>query len=147
MSQTSNASDVVARAELFDGLPREAVDAIARLTELQSLEEGDEVYGLGDPASAVYIVKSGRVRFSLGVGNRASAQTILEAGSAFGWAALIGESPRRVATATCLEDSVLLAIDGKRLTAYFDGDTASGYRVMRRLADRISRDLLSALTT
>ncbi|MCB1520775.1 MAG: Crp/Fnr family transcriptional regulator [Hyphomicrobiaceae bacterium] len=147
MSVASGAVEVLKKASLFEGLQPNAVAAIAGMATELTLEEGDDVYTLGDEASAVYVVTSGRIRFSLGVGNRASAaHSIMEAGQAFGWAALIGDEPRRVATATCLEDTTLLAIDGKKLTAYFETDTASGYAVMRRLADRISRDLLSALT-
>ncbi len=147
MSDTSKAVEVLGRSSLFVGLKLDAIAAIAALAREVRLEEGDDVYRLGDPATAVYVVVSGRVRFSLGVGNRAGAHTVMEAGEAFGWAALLGNEPRRVATATCLEDSVLLSLDGSALTALFERDTATGFTVMRRLADRISRDLLSALTT
>ncbi|MCZ7598508.1 MAG: hypothetical protein M5U09_13405 [Gammaproteobacteria bacterium] len=51
----------------------------------------------------------------------------------FGWAALVDERPRRVATASCLEPTVLLAIDGRRLLEILEQDTASGFTVMRRL--------------
>ena len=37
-------------------------------------------------------------------------------------------------------------LTGKK-TKYFETDTASGYAVMRQIADRISRDLLAALST
>ena len=147
MIDEGEAQKVLATASLFGGLSGEAIASIAKLSETKNFEEGDDVYALGDPASAVYVVVSGRVRFSLGVGNRASPHSIMEAGETFGWAALTGEQPRRVATATCLEDTTVLALDGKALTDYFTTDTASGYAVMRQLADRISRDLLSALTT
>lgn len=148
MIDTSKAQTVLREASLFKGLKPEAITALAGIADQLRFEEGDDIYRLGDSALHVYVVVSGRVRFSLGVGNRASsANTIMKSGDAFGWAALIGEEPRRVATATCLEDTTVLAISGNALTKYFSTDTASGYSVMRQLADRISRDLLSALTT
>lgn len=147
MIDATEAQKVLANASLFKGLSSDAIASIAKIAQTKNYEEGDDVYKLGDAASAVYVVVSGRVRFSLGVGNRASPHSIMEAGETFGWAALTGEEPRRVATATCLEDTTVLAIGGGDLTAYFTTDTASGYAVMRQLADRISRDLLSALTT
>jgi CRP-like cAMP-binding protein len=147
MIDATEAQKVLAKASLFAGLSNEALASIAKIAQTKNYEEGDDVYKLGDPASDVYVVVSGRVRFSLGVGNRASPHSIMEAGETFGWAALTGEEPRRVATATCLEDTTVLSMEGTALTEYFDTDTASGYAVMRQLADRISRDLLSALTT
>lgn len=148
MIDAAEAQKVLEKAELFSGLSNDLIAAIAKLAKTKNYEEGDDVYKLGDAADAVFVVVSGRVRFSLGVGNRAStAQSIMEAGETFGWAALTGEAPRRVATASCLEDTTMLEISGSDLTGYFETDTASGYAVMRKLADRISRDLLSALTT
>ncbi|MCB1503944.1 MAG: Crp/Fnr family transcriptional regulator [Hyphomicrobiaceae bacterium] len=148
MIDASEAQKVLRKASLFGGLNEAAIASIANFAQTKNYEEGDEIYTLGDAALSVYVVVSGRVRFSIGVGNRASAaQSIMEAGETFGWAALTGEEPRRVATASCLEDTTVLTIDGTALTRYFETDTASGYAVMRQLADRISRDLLAALTT
>jgi CRP-like cAMP-binding protein len=148
MVDTMKAQSVLSGASLFKGLKPEAIAALAEMADQLRFEEGDDIYRLGDSALHVYVIVSGSVRFSLGVGNRASsANSIMEAGETFGWAALIGEEPRRVATASCLDDTIVLAISGNALTRYFSTDTASGYAVMRKLADRISRDLLSALTT
>lgn len=148
MIDANEAKKVLAAASMFGGLQETAIASIAKLAETRNYEEGDAIYTLGDPALAVYVVVSGRVRFSIGVGNRAStAHSVMQSGETFGWAALTGKDPRRVATASCLEDTTLLAINGDALTKYFETDTASGYAVMRQIADRISRDLLAALST
>lgn len=139
--------DLLAKAELFQDLPQEVLAAVAELAEARSLEEGDAVYALGDDADDLFLLCSGRVRFTLGVGNRPdSAGSIMTPTSVLGWAALLDEQPRRVATAVCLEDSELYVISGRALLQVFERDQASGYQVMRRLATMITRDFMSDLS-
>jgi CRP-like cAMP-binding protein len=98
---------------------------------------------MGDAADSAFVVATGRVRFTLGVGNRpGSGGSIMTSRMTFGWAALVDEHPRRVATASCLEPSLLLAIDGRRLLSILEQDTTAGFLVMRRLAAMIARNFL-----
>ena len=142
-----SATDRLAKAELFQDLSQEALALIAGLAQVARLEEGDTVYDLGDDANDLYLLHEGRVRFSLGVANRpGAAGSIIMPGTIFGWAALLEEQPRRVATAVCLEDSELYVIPGQALLAMFERDQTAGYQVMRRLATMISRDFMSVLS-
>lgn len=134
-------------ADLFHDLSDKTLKMIAGFTTTKSLEEGDHVYQLGDDADDLYLLISGRVRFSIGVGNRPGARgSLIVPGNVFGWAALLQEQPRRVATATCLEDSVLYVLPGQKLLNLFDKEKAAGYVVMRRLATMIARDFFAALS-
>jgi toluene monooxygenase system ferredoxin subunit len=140
--------DALRNTELFQDLSDETLRAIADLAKVASYEDGDSVYELGDDADDLYLVDSGRVRFSLGVGNRPDASgSVMAAGIIFGWAALLEAQPRRLATATCLESSRLLAINGRALLQIFDRDTAAGYTVMRRLAAMIARNFMETLSS
>ncbi len=133
---------------LLRGVPDATLARIAALAQRMTFDEGDTVYALGDDARELFFVVRGRVRFSMGVGDRKAASgSIMTTGDGFGWAALLENSPRRVATASCLEDSTLLAVDGRKILDVFESDTRSGFIVMRRLAENISRDLLSVLAT
>lgn len=132
--------------ELFADLSDRTIAAIAALARRESFEEGDKIYELGDDALDMYLVDSGRVRFSIGVGNRDGELSIMTKGRAFGWAALLEQQPRRVATAVCLENCVLYVIPAKALLELLDRDVAAGYRVMRRLATMIARDFMSVLS-
>jgi CRP-like cAMP-binding protein len=117
--------------------------ALARIARRVHCEEGDILYNIGDPARDVFVMVSGRVRFTIGVGNRPeSGASIFSAGDTIGWAALLEDQPRRIATAVCLEDSDLLALDGAQLLSIFDSQPDAGYLVMRRLAKWIARDFL-----
>jgi CRP-like cAMP-binding protein len=133
----------LSRAELFQGVEQETLEEIARASKIQEYEEGDVLYRLGDDAEDVYVLVSGRVRFTLGVGNRGQTSgSIMSGRMVFGWAALVDDQPRRVATAECLEDSVVLAISGEGLKAALERHTPSGFLVMRRLAAMIARNFM-----
>ena len=147
----SDQADIIAllkRSSIFGQVAEATFDDIAAITEHKTLDEGDPVYQLGDDALDVFVVENGRVRFTLGVGNRAgSSASIMTEGQVFGWAALVEDQPRRLATATCLERSSVLAINGEDLLKIFDRDTAAGYSVMRRLAAMIARNFMEVLSS
>ena len=139
-------AQILAQAPVFAGVEQPALAAVAALAERLAYQEGDAVYGLGDEAEKVYLVESGRVRFTMGVGNRPGAgQSVIAEGQIFGWAALVEDQPRRLATAVCLEDTSVLALDGRRLLELFDAHPAAGYLLMRRLAAMIANDLIEML--
>ena len=137
--------DLLRKAPLFAGVSESALAEIARATREEKFDEGDRVYEFGDDAAAIYLVVAGRVRFSIGVGNRAGTDSVMGPGQVFGWAALIDENPRRVATADCLEPCTIYVLPAQALLGIFDRDRASGYLVMRRLAGLIARDFMSVL--
>ena len=142
---TQAIKDLLAKSSLFAGVSPATLAEIARAARAEELDEGDRVYELGDDASDIYLVATGRVRFSLGVGNRAGTDSIIGPAQVFGWAALIDERPRRVATASCLEPCTIYVLPAKALLGVFDRDRDSGYLVMRRLAGLIARDFMSVL--
>ncbi|OHC80774.1 MAG: hypothetical protein A3G73_04585 [Rhodospirillales bacterium RIFCSPLOWO2_12_FULL_67_15] len=142
---TQAIEDLLRKAPLFAGVSESALAEIARATREEKFDEGDRVYEFGDDAAAIYLVVAGRVRFSIGVGNRAGTDSVMGPGQVFGWAALIDENPRRVATADCLEPCAIYVLPAQALLGIFDRDRASGYLVMRRLAGLIARDFMSVL--
>lgn len=143
MTELPDKTEVLANAELFARVEERTLGKIAGISEFRRYEEGDSVYQMGDKADHAFVVVSGRVRFTLGVGNRpGGGGAIMTSRTTFGWAALVDEHPRRVATASCLEPTVLLAIDGRRLLSILEKETTSGFLVMRRLASMIARNFL-----
>ena len=133
--------------DLFQDLSDQALEAITGFAAPVTFEEGDSFYQLGDDANDLYFLESGRVRFSIGVGNRPDGSgSLILPGKLFGWAALLQEQPRRVATASCLEDSKVYVIPREKLLELFDQDHAAGYQVMRRLATTIAGDFVSVLS-
>ncbi len=64
----------------------------------------------------------------------------------FGWAGMVDEAPRRVATAVCLEPSRVIATNGAEIIKILEQDTAAGFLVMRRLAAMVARSFMEIPT-
>lgn len=128
---------------VLEGVPPATLAAIERIARPLAFEDGDVVYQLGDPARDIYVVVAGRLRFSIGVGNRPDGSgSVMKPGDLLGWAALIEDQPRRIATATCLEDTALIAIDGGQLLRILEAEPRAGYQVMRRLCKMIAQSFM-----
>jgi CRP-like cAMP-binding protein len=137
------AGDVLGSTEIMRGIGSSTLKAIAAAAMLKMVEEGETLYSVGDPVRSVYVVAAGRLRFILGGDGRPAAQgTIIRAGDILGWAALLGDQPRRIATVMALEECRLLEIEGEALLGILDRDPRSGYLVMQRLARMITQSFL-----
>jgi toluene monooxygenase system ferredoxin subunit len=131
--------------EIFNGLPAPTLQKLAELARRETHEQGSVLYGPGDPADDFLVLDSGRVEFLVGRGDRASQSGfMLKKGEVFGWAALLDGHPQRIATATCMEPSTLLRINGKEALKMLESDPAAGFLVMRRLSSMIARYLASS---
>jgi CRP-like cAMP-binding protein len=138
-----DALEVLRATEILRGISSATLQRIADVAKPQSIDEGETLYSVGDPARSAYVVAAGRVRFILGGDGRPAAQgTVVPAGDILGWAALLGNQPRRIATVVALEDCRLLDIDGEALLRILDQDPRAGYLVMQRLAKMITQSFL-----
>jgi toluene monooxygenase system ferredoxin subunit len=132
-------------AELFAGVGEKTLAALTALAKREEFDAGSRLYNFGDPADDFFVLEAGRVEFLIGRDERVSpAGFMLRKGEAFGWAALLENQPRRIARATCLEQSQLWRINGKQALQVLEGDPAAGYMVMHRLASLIARYLPSS---
>jgi CRP-like cAMP-binding protein len=136
-------ADVLGSTEILRGIGNSTLKAIAAAAMQKMVEEGETLYSVGDPVRSVYVVAAGRLRFILGGDGRPAAQgTIIRAGDILGWAALLGDQPRRIATVMALEECRLLEIEGEALLGILERDPRSGYLVMLRLARMITQSFL-----
>jgi CRP-like cAMP-binding protein len=135
--------EILRATDILRGAAQATLDKLAAVAKPLAVDEGDTLYAVGDPARSAYVVASGRLRFILGGDGRPAAQgTIIPAGDILGWAALLGDQPRRIATVIALEKCRLLDIDGEALLAILDEDPRAGYLVMQRLARMITQSFL-----
>jgi CRP-like cAMP-binding protein len=134
---------ILRSTEILHGAADPTIRKIAAVAKPQNVEEGDTLYSVGDPARSAYVVAAGRLRFILGGDGRPAAQgTIIPAGDILGWAALLGNQPRRIATVVALERCRLLDIDGEALLRILEQDPRAGFLVMQRLARMITQSFL-----
>ena len=118
MSSTTVESDnfqILRSTDILSGVSEPTIEKIASAAKPQMVEEGETLYSVGDPARCAYVVAAGRLRFILGGDGRPAEQgTIIPAGDILGWAALLGNQPRRIATVIALENVGCLTSMAKR---------------------------------
>jgi CRP-like cAMP-binding protein len=135
--------EILRSTGILRGVSHPTIDRIAAIAKPLTVDEGEMLYSVGDPARSAYVVASGRLRFSLGGDGRPSAGgTIIAAGDILGWAALLGNQPRRIATVIALEPCRLLDIEGEALLQILEQEPRAGYLVMQRLAKMITQSFL-----
>jgi CRP-like cAMP-binding protein len=130
----------LANNSLFEGLPDDALTAIADLCHEESLASGTTICGEGRPADRVYLLQEGTVGLSVSLTSRPAPLTISmlkSPGQAFGWSAVVG-SGYYTASAQAVTDVRIIAVDGHALTAYLEQNPAVGYEVMKRVAQVVS---------
>lgn len=105
---------------------------------------GDVLFHQGDAAETFYVVREGGVQVGVPAINGPALEVqILGAGEVLGWSWLIAPFKWSF-DGTALEDSALLAFDGKALLQECEKDPALGYAVMKIFAALMSQRLQAA---
>jgi CRP/FNR family cyclic AMP-dependent transcriptional regulator len=120
---------------LFRGLDLEQLAALYRISEMEAVLEGDQIFAEGDPARLLYVLIEGAVRISITTPSGGEeALAILQPGDSFGEMGLIDAEPRpRSAHAIAHRPSTVLTIDHRQLHALLERDHAIGFVVMQNL--------------
>lgn len=133
---------ILSQTDFFQGLTPGHIDSVAAVSKMQQFAGGRPVYRIGEPAKAVYVLVDGTVRLTIGFGGRnAKAGDIVRRGDVFGWAALTPGCNQRIATASCLSQCDILAVDGVGLMNLMERDHTLGYRLMTQLTRLITGTL------
>lgn len=122
---------------IFDGLTPEEAHSILERCETVKIKKGERAFEAGEPAEALFLVRSGRieVRFKV-VYLNATMDAPLDyvgAGDAFGWSALIPPHTYTL-SAIATEDSELLRIKRSDLQECCERNPRVGYGVMKNIA-------------
>ncbi len=138
--------DVLVRSEIFAGLEGATLDRVTALANVERLASGAHPFALGEEAERVYVVLSGRVDLCLPLSVRGQvAEVTVESkgpGGAFGWSAFVKPYRFRL-SARAAEPSEVAAFPRIALERLFADDAASGYVVLTRIAEVVSRRLLT----
>jgi CRP-like cAMP-binding protein len=130
----------LASVGLFEGVPADALAAIADLCHEKSFDAGTIICAEGHSADLIYLLQGGTVGLFVSPTSRPTPLTVslLETpGQAFGWSALVG-SGFYTAAAQAVTDVRAVGLDGRALVAYLEQDPAAGYVVMKRVAQVVS---------
>ena len=142
LADAATPGGILSQTDFFQGLTPSQIGLVAAVSELQQFESGHQVYRIGEPAKAVYVLVDGTVGMAVGFGGRnAKTGDIVRRGDVFGWAALTPGSNQRIASATCLSPCNIVAVDGVALMNLMEQDHTLGYRLVTQLTRLITGTL------
>ncbi len=137
MSDTTSPSSFLAR---LSPATREAILSLAQTYHFKS---GDTIFREGDPATMLYIVKSGRVAIEIHIPSKGK-QTILTAGpgETFSWSALV-EPQIETASARATEETEVLGMKSGALMDLFQDHCRVGFETYHALSVVITMRLVA----
>jgi CRP-like cAMP-binding protein len=131
--------DVLARSGIFQGVDRDAADALAKEMETVDAWKGEVVFSEGEPGDSLYIVLTGKIK----VGRRAhdGRQTLI---AVMGPSDMVGELSLfdpgpRTATATAVVDTRLARLRRQALRPWLTNRPEIAEHLLRVLARRLRR--------
>lgn len=127
--------DLLRTMDIFENLPAEDLDSIARLLRERHLAEGEVLFRQGDPGDAMFIVTGGTIRlWSADPAGGESTLARLSDGQFFGEMALLTGAPR-ASTASAETESRVLVLQRDD----FDQVLASNAPIMREMLKVVSQ--------
>jgi MFS family permease len=136
---------VFAGLSLFEGAQRQSLEILARTLTKQRASAGETVIREGEPADALYVVRSGEldVVARRGENQEESVVNRMEAGDYFGEIGLIQKTPR-TATVRALTDCELLRIPGDDFLAVINQTPGMSATLLDGIVGRLARTAPSA---
>jgi len=141
-------TEALRTCELLEGLSEEELQKIAGVGHEERREGGCVIFAEGSEATTLYILQEGKVRLEYQICPqpdfcREIAIALDRRGQVFGWSALV--RPRRLtATARCVGEVTLMAIEGSDLNDIMEKNSHIGFVVMKNLAEVIASRLREA---
>lgn len=133
-------TSLLSKVDLFSELDHEEMAQVAGVVQLRTLDKDTTIFNAGDPADAVYVVATGKVKIVVtSTDGRDFILTILGAGQVFGEMALLESAPRSAAVITASRVEIL-TIHRKD----FHSLLASAPSISRKLLAILSRRLRRA---
>jgi CRP-like cAMP-binding protein len=136
---TDRVRELLSSVELFAEMNDSELDELTGLAQVRKLEKDTTVFHAGDPADAVFVVASGRVKVVITSSDgKEFILTVLGPGQVFGEMALLESAPRSasVVTLSAVEVLVMSRADFQRL---LDSNPRISQRLMAILSRRLRR--------
>jgi toluene monooxygenase system ferredoxin subunit len=132
--------ETIAQSPMFNNILAEKMRKFAELAEEVTCTKNSTLFEEGAPADKLYILLRGKMIIKLQIASHPEQICIgvlTHPGQLVGWSGFLTEN-RYTATATCQEDSRLLAFDGAAFMRILEADPVTGFTVMRHISEVIS---------
>ncbi|HSN57311.1 MAG TPA: Crp/Fnr family transcriptional regulator [Candidatus Sulfomarinibacteraceae bacterium] len=131
--------ELLTGVELFSELADNELDDLAGLAQVKKIGKDVTIFHAGDPADAVYVVASGRVKVVITSSDgKEFILTVLGAGQVFGEMALLESAPRSASVVT-LSAVELLAINRADFQRLIDSNPRISHQLLAILSRRLRR--------
>lgn len=124
--------------ELFSGLTRQELEQIATITVAVTYNRGEVIFQQGDFSRDFYIVKTGQIEVSVrDIFQEHKVVAVLKNGDFFGEMALFDKDSARSATATSLQQTILLKIPGQDFERLLREKPSISFKLLGALSRRL----------
>jgi CRP-like cAMP-binding protein len=125
--------------ELFSDLSADEAAELDRMAPSQRVLRGELVYSQSQPSSALFILKTGRIRvFRVTEEGKAMTMGILEPGAVFGEMVLVGQRMHDN-YAEAIEDSSICRLEVRDVERFLLSDPRIAVRIARLLGGQVAR--------
>ena len=128
----------------FFDLSSGSLKNLASIAEFRTFSPGDVIYAEGDQHPYMYIILEGKVSLESYVPGRGKLSlSNLEYLDVLGWSSMTPVVRQKNSTARAVENTKLLAFNGKLLMEICEKDSDLGFIIMRRLANIVASHMLN----
>ena len=136
-------NDFLQSVGIFKGLDENQLSAVQGCCREEQHQAGSKLFGEGEPASHLYIVKKGQVDLRFDLPGRPTSEkntisSILEF-KAFGWSSLVAPHKYSLSAYCATPFCEVIKIDQPCLTKLFEKDHGLGYLVLSNMARVIGK--------
>jgi CRP-like cAMP-binding protein len=136
--------EILKRSDLFRELDDEHIALVAELGAERVFDAGTTIHKQGAAADLIYVIEEGLVGIILEVGPLSQRQIQAAAHfESFGWSAMIPPYARTT-TVKALEQTKVVAFDGRELAAFCTTHSEVGFNIMQAVARVIAERLRQA---
>jgi CRP/FNR family transcriptional regulator len=122
----------------FDALSDDEAEALASATRLVRYEAREMIFGEGDPADHFFVVLSGTVQiFKLSAEGKEMILHLFQPGDIVAEFPIFGGIPKYPANALCLENTQVLAINGKQFKQIVSTKSDILLKMLARFSQRL----------
>ncbi len=130
----------LANFELFNGVPENVVDEVAKYCEDVFVQKDGYVFREGETADKLHLLVKGSIALRVNLTSRPDSVTVSivsRPNQTLGWSGVV--SPNHyTASAFCEEDSHLIAIPADKFMQVMEAHPEAGFKVMLRITEIIS---------
>lgn len=129
----------LSEVDLFADLAPEEMQAMDMMAPARMFRRGELVFSQSQPITALFILKTGRVRiFRVAEDGKALTMAILEPGAVFGEMLLVGQRMYDN-YAEAIEDSVICQLSAHEVEQFLISDPRIAIRISRLLGEQVAR--------